>query len=522
MLRIRYPPPCHPLLLSRLVAKSRDRRGRRSRPSGVESGGVTADNGRTRRRHSDSLGSTPGTTFLPSLTDAVSLARDVNDYLADLVAAQPDRFGFFATVPTPHVDESAAEVVRSLDELGADGVVLLANSAGTYLGQEGQDELFAALDARSAVVFIHPAELPGPAVDGVLPFATDFLLDTTRAAYLLVRNEICRRYPEIRFILSHAGGFVPYASHRMAVGIMSDTGRSPTDSLDDFAGFYFDTALSSSAAALPSLLAFAKPGHVTFGSDWPFAPIAAGKLFAAGLETYPGLDTDARAAIERTNALCIVPAPRDSTAAQCRLHRRSNTAHGQQSGHARRRATDQHSVARLAHGCCQATMRSASSGPLSSWMKWLALMRACGWPAVPGMCLIRGRSAPPEERVAIPEDGQARFLPLAQGFPRGPVGRNRRIVGRGRHQLRERADPGLIGLVGEGRVVAGPHLGGHPADGACGHHATGGQHGGVPREGPPRVEGGRGAVEGCGKKTVGHHQLRDPITLLGGDAQTDK
>jgi predicted TIM-barrel fold metal-dependent hydrolase len=207
----------------------------------------------------------------------------------------------------PHVDESAAEVARSLDELGADGVVLLANSAGTYLGQEGQDELFAALAARSAVVFIHPAELPGPAVEGVLPFAADFLLDTTRAAYLLVRNEVCRKYPNIRFILSHAGGFVPYASHRMAVGIMSDTGRSMADSLDDFAGFYFDTALSSTAAALPSLLAFAKPGHVTFGSDWPFAPIAAGKLFAAGLETYRGLDTDARAAIERTNALALFP-----------------------------------------------------------------------------------------------------------------------------------------------------------------------------------------------------------------------
>ena len=168
--------------------------------------------------------------------------------------------------------ESVDEVARSLDELRADGVVLLANSAGTYLGQHGQDDLFAALDARSAVVFIHPAELPGPAVDGVPPFAADFLLDTTRAAYLLVRNGICRKYPNIKFILSHAGGFVPYASHRMAIGIMGDTGRSPADSLDDFAGFYFDTALSSSAAALPSLLAFAKPGHVTFGSDWPFAP----------------------------------------------------------------------------------------------------------------------------------------------------------------------------------------------------------------------------------------------------------
>jgi 6-methylsalicylate decarboxylase len=185
--------------------------------------------------------------------------------------------------------------------------VLLANNAGAYLGAEGQDALFAALNDRSAVVFIHPAELPGPSVAGVPPFAVDFLLDTTRAAYLLVRNGIRSRYPNIRFILSHAGGFVPYASHRMAIAITGDTGRSWADVLDDFAGFYFDTALSSSAAALPSLLAFAKPGHITFGSDFPFAPTAAGKLFAAGLETCPGLDSSTRAAVERTNALTLFP-----------------------------------------------------------------------------------------------------------------------------------------------------------------------------------------------------------------------
>ncbi|OBJ08122.1 amidohydrolase family protein [Mycobacterium sp. 1465703.0] len=251
--------------------------------------------------------SMPGTAFLPGAAEAAALARDLNDYLAGLVADQPSRFGFFATIPTPHLRESVDEVSRSLDELHADGVVLLANSAGTYLGQTGQDDLFAALDARSAVVFIHPGELPGPVIDGIAPFAVDFLLDTTRAAYLLVRNGICRTYPNIKFILSHAGGFVPYASHRMAVSIMGDTGRSPTDSLDDFAGFYFDTALSSSAAALPSLLAFAKPGHVTFGSDWPFAPVAAGKLFAAGLETYADLRPDARAAIECNTALKLFP-----------------------------------------------------------------------------------------------------------------------------------------------------------------------------------------------------------------------
>ncbi|BBX11621.1 amidohydrolase [Mycobacterium novum] len=251
--------------------------------------------------------STPGTTFLPAGADAAALARDLNDYAAQLVAAHPEQFGFFATVPMPHVDLAVAESVRALDELDADGIVLLANSAGAYLGQDGQDDLFAVLNERSAVVFIHPADLPGPTVSGVAPFAADFLLDTTRAAYLLVRNGVRRRYPKIRFILSHAGGFVPYASHRMAVAIMADTGASPADTLDDFTGFYFDTALSSSAAALPSLLAFAQPGHVTFGSDWPFAPIAAGRLFAAGLETYVGLDGSTRAAIDRTNALTLFP-----------------------------------------------------------------------------------------------------------------------------------------------------------------------------------------------------------------------
>ncbi len=251
--------------------------------------------------------SAPGTTFLPIPADAASLARDLNDFSAGVVASDPDRFGFFATLPMPHVDESVAETVRALDDLNADGVILLANHAGTYVGEEGQDELFSALDTRSAVVFIHPAELPGPTVRGVVPWAADFLLDTTRAAYLLVRNGIRRKYPNIRFILSHGGGFVPYASHRMAMAIFADTGQNPEGFLDDFAGFYFDTALSSTEAALPTLLAFAKPGHITFGSDFPFAPQAASQYFVAGLEKYDGLDDQTRAAIDRTNALALFP-----------------------------------------------------------------------------------------------------------------------------------------------------------------------------------------------------------------------
>ena len=252
--------------------------------------------------------STPGTSFLPDPADSAALARDLNDYTSGLIGTQPERLGFFATVPMPHIDAAVAETVRALDDLRADGVVLLANDAGVYLGEEGQRSAVRR-PQRALRGGVHPPEriTRTSRATGVPPFAADFLLDTTRAAYLLVRNGIRQRYPDIKFILSHAGGFVPYASHRMAIAITGDTGRNPADSLEDFSSFYFDTALSSSAAALPTLLAFAKPGHITFGSDFPFAPIVASQYFAAELATYPGIDADTRAAIDRTNALALFP-----------------------------------------------------------------------------------------------------------------------------------------------------------------------------------------------------------------------
>ncbi|KPI07587.1 amidohydrolase 2 [Actinobacteria bacterium OK074] len=269
--------------------------------------------------------STPGTGFLADPAEAADLARVLNDFSASLAAEHPGRFGYFATLPMPDTAASATEAERALDELGADGVTLLANSRGTYLGADGQDRLWQVLDERGAVVFVHPAELPAPAVENIPPFAADFLLDTTRAVYLLVRNGIVRRHPGIRFVLSHAGGFVPYASHRMAVAIAGDTGRSPLDVLDDFRSLYFDTALSASPAALPTLLAFARPGHVLFGSDWPFAPTAAGQYFASGLDT--GLDPATLRAVNRTNAEALFPrlgadsAPAPARSAPVRLRR---------------------------------------------------------------------------------------------------------------------------------------------------------------------------------------------------------
>jgi 6-methylsalicylate decarboxylase len=240
--------------------------------------------------------------------EARAMARSVNEFAAAVVRDHPDRFGFFATLTLPDVDGALEEATYAFDVLGASGVILLANTSGRYLGEPDDEPLLAELDRRHAVVFVHPSTLPGPPVPGVPPFAADFLLDTTRAAYRLVQSGAVRRHPNLKIILAHAGGFLPYASHRLMAAMLAEGGRSPVDLLEDMRSFYFDTALSGSPAALPSLLAFAKPGHVLFGSDWPYAPAPAVSYFTGQLDAYAPLDASGHAAVDRGNAEALLPA----------------------------------------------------------------------------------------------------------------------------------------------------------------------------------------------------------------------
>ena len=248
--------------------------------------------------------STPGVHFGDD-AEARALARSVNEYAADVVKRNPGRFGFFATVTLPDVEGSLAELAYAFDTLHADGVVLLANTHGTYLGDDTQKPFFDELNRRNAVVFIHPAQLPGPLVPGVPAFAVDFLLDTTRAAVRLMTSGTMARCPNIKVILSHAGGFVPYASHRIAI-TTATANANVADGLAQLRRFYYDTALSGSPAALPSLLATAAPDHILFGTDFPHAPLAVGAAFTSMYEAY-AMSDPLRKSIDRGAAEKLFP-----------------------------------------------------------------------------------------------------------------------------------------------------------------------------------------------------------------------
>ncbi len=235
---------------------------------------------------------------------ARDMAREVNEFCADLVKQHPQRFGFFATLTLPDVEGAIAEARYALDVLKADGVVLLANAGGTYLGDPAWEPLMDELNQRHAVMFVHPSFLPGPSVEGIPAYAADFLLDTTRAALSYAKSGALERYPHLKVILSHGGGFLPYAAERVA-RVCSPDGGNPAG-IDRLQQFYFDVALSSSPYALPALLAFAKPSHILYGSDWPHAPKARGLHFADMLDAF-ALSAEQRSAIHRGNALSLFP-----------------------------------------------------------------------------------------------------------------------------------------------------------------------------------------------------------------------
>jgi 6-methylsalicylate decarboxylase len=148
------------------------------------------------------------------------MARQVNEFAADVVAKRPNRFGSFATLPLPDVDGAVRELEYALDTLRADGMILIANYGGKYLGDKVFEPLWAELDRRQTVVLVHPGTTPGqpplPAAAGVASPLVDFPFDTTRTAVQLVLNGVVDRYPRARVILAHAGGFLPYASLRFA------------------------------------------------------------------------------------------------------------------------------------------------------------------------------------------------------------------------------------------------------------------------------------------------------------------
>jgi predicted TIM-barrel fold metal-dependent hydrolase len=257
--------------------------------------------------------SSPGVHFGDDAKARV-LARLVNEEGARLVDAHPGRFGHFASLPVPDIDGALRELEYAMDVLKADGVVLETNHHGVYLGDEKLDPLYAELNRRKAVIFVHPTSPSCTCCDtlalGYPRPMLEFMFETTRSITNLLLSGALDRHADLRVIVPHAGAALPVLADRI-VRLMPILGDAVKTTPEHFFALlrrlYFDLAGVPLPRLLPALLEIADAEHVMYGSDWPFTPPALVESLAADLDRTEIIEDDMKQQFLYRNAAKLFP-----------------------------------------------------------------------------------------------------------------------------------------------------------------------------------------------------------------------
>ena len=239
---------------------------------------------------------------------AKALARACNDYAAQTSRDHPGRFGLFAAMPLPDVDGALAEIAYALDTLKADGIGLMTSYGGKWPGDAVFAPVWEELNRRKAVAYFHPntPQCCGGLVPDSTPAMLEWPYDTGRAVLSLLLSGTLVKYPDIKWIFSHAGGPVPALAGRIVnmTRARKDLPQiAPQGVMRELTRLHYDTANAYFAPTMAALLKFVPVTQVLFGSDYPYYTL---EQNVEGLADIP-LSQAERQAIDRGNAARLMP-----------------------------------------------------------------------------------------------------------------------------------------------------------------------------------------------------------------------
>ena len=207
---------------------------------------------------------------------AVRIARESNDYAKKLMVDHPGRFGLFAMLPLPHIDESLKEIAYAFDTLKADGVGIMTSYQDKWLGHAHFDPIWQELNRRKATVYTHPtaANCCVNLVQGVPEYVIEFGTDTVRAIASLILSGSSMKYKDINWIWSHGGGGLTAFAERFQIQLVNIPPYKGKISREQMEGelkrFYYDTAQISNAVTLEALSKLVPSSQIVYGTDFPY------------------------------------------------------------------------------------------------------------------------------------------------------------------------------------------------------------------------------------------------------------
>jgi predicted TIM-barrel fold metal-dependent hydrolase len=201
--------------------------------------------------------------------DAVELAQIANDELADLVLKYPDKFfGAAACLPMNDMDAALKEADRAIKKLRLKGVQIYCRINGEPLDTPKFKPLYEKMAGYDLPIWIHPTT--NEKLDNDIGiFSWPF--ETTSAMLRLVRSGVFVEYPNIKFIVHHAGAMVPFFAERIK-WVMSLVPQPYPNIHEHFRKFYNDTAVYGNTSALMCAYDYFGADHLLFGTDAPLGP----------------------------------------------------------------------------------------------------------------------------------------------------------------------------------------------------------------------------------------------------------
>jgi aminocarboxymuconate-semialdehyde decarboxylase len=215
----------------------------------------------------------PG-TLIEAPDRSVELCKIVNNSYAQIQTDDPDRFATLGTLPLNKPEVCAHEFERAVVELGLKGITLFSNANGVPLSDSRFWPIYEIANDLKSVFFLHPTYPVGVEAmeQYMLMPLVGFLTDTTLATASLIFSGVVERFPNIRWVLGHLGGAIPYFAERLDRGYEAydqcreNISRPPTEYLKE--NFYYDT-VNFDVKALEFAISFAGVHHLVAGSDYP-------------------------------------------------------------------------------------------------------------------------------------------------------------------------------------------------------------------------------------------------------------
>ena len=220
-----------------------------------------------------------------------ALAREANDFLADAIAKNPNRFAGFAALPTAVPDQAAEELERMVRDHGFKGAVINGHHRGRYLDDKFFWPILERAELLNVPIYLHPTPPPQAVIDasygGFAPIVTELFagpgwgwhIETAIHVIRLILGGVFDQYPKLQIVIGHMGETLPFMLQRLDVmpTAMTKTNRAISTYLREnvhytFSGFNFTPTFLD-------LLLQVGIDRILFSADHPYASMVQAREF---------------------------------------------------------------------------------------------------------------------------------------------------------------------------------------------------------------------------------------------------